>query len=71
MMAIETGLGLGLLHTFIASNNRNLKVVLKDSIKIKREYWIIVHENNFQLERIKSFCDFIRELVKEKICSLE
>ena len=71
MMAIETGLGLGLLHTFIASNNRNLKVVLKDSIKIKREYWIIVHENNFQLERIKVFCDFIRELVKEKICSLE
>ena len=66
LMAVETGLGLGLLHTFIASNNPNLNVVLKNFIKIKREYWIVIHENNHQLERIKVFCDFLREIVKKK-----
>ena len=67
LMAVERGLGLGLLHTFIACNNPNLRVVLKNFIKIKREYWIVVHENNYQLERIKVFCDFLREIVKKRI----
>ncbi len=70
LVAVETGLGLGLLHTFIASNNSNLEVVLKNFIKIKREYWIVVHENSFQLERIKVFCDFLRQLVKNKISNI-
>ena len=34
-MAVETGLGLGLLHTFIASNNPNLNVVLKILLKLR------------------------------------
>ena len=67
LMAVETGLGLGLLHTFIANNNPNLRVVLKNFIKIKREYWIVVDENNYQLERIKVFCNFLREIVKKRI----
>lgn len=71
LMAVETGLGLGLLHTFIACNNPNLKVVLKNFIKIKREYWIVVHENNYQLERIKVFCDFLREIVKKRIYNFD
>ncbi len=71
LMAVETGLGLGLLHTFIACNNPNLKIVLKNFIKIKREYWIVVHENNHQLERIKVFCDFLREIVKKRIYNFD
>ena len=67
LMAVETGLGLGLLHTFIAAGNKNLEIVLKNFIRVKREYWIVVHENNFQLERIKVFCKFLRDLVKKKI----
>ena len=47
--------------------NPNLNVVLKNFIKIKREYWIVVHENNYQLERIKVFCNFLREIVKKRI----
>ena len=71
LIAVENGLGLGLLHTFIASKSKNLKIVLKNLIRIKREYWIVVHENNFQLERIKVFCNFLRELVKEKIINAD
>ena len=35
LMAVETGLGLGLLHTFIANNNPNLRVVLKILLKLR------------------------------------
>ena len=66
LAAVESGLGLGLLHTFIAYNNPNLKVVLKNFIKIRREYWIVVHENNYELERIKVFLRFFERNCKEK-----
>ena len=71
LVAVERGLGLGLLHTFIAYNNPNLRVVLKNFIKIKREYWIVVHENNYELERIKVFCNFLKEIVKKRTYNFE
>ena len=53
MLAVKNGIGIGLLHSFVAYKENDLKVILPEN-KHKREYWIVVHENNFHLRRIKA-----------------
>ena len=65
LLAIKNNIGLGLLHTFIADREPELKKVLENQINIKREYWMIVHENLFKLQRIKVVCKFITEIMRE------
>jgi DNA-binding transcriptional LysR family regulator len=65
LLAVKNNIGLGLLHTFIADREPELKKVLENQINIKREYWMIVHENLFKLQRIKVVCKFITEIMRE------
>ena len=65
LLAVKNNIGLGLLHTFIADRQPELKKVLENEINIKREYWMIVHENLFKLQRIKVVCRFITEIMRE------
>ena len=65
-LAIKNGLGLGLIHSFIASNDDFLESVLPDSINIKREYWINIHENSYQFKRIKAVTKFLVDIMKKK-----
>ena len=67
LLAVKNNIGLGLLHTFIADKETELKKVLEDQINIKREYWMIVHENLFELQRIKVVCKFIKEIMRENL----
>ena len=54
LLAVKNGIGIGLLHSFVAYKENDLKVILPEKINIKREYWIVVHENNFHFEANKS-----------------
>ena len=65
-LAIKNGLGLGLIHSFIASNDDFLELVLPDYINIKREYWINIHENSYQFKRIKAVAKFLVDIIKKK-----
>ena len=67
LIAVKSGLGLGLLHTFIGRKHDDLVLILGDKINIKREYWVITHENNYQLERFKAVFVFLKELVKSNV----
>ena len=67
LIAVKSGLGLGLLHTFIGRKQDDLALILGDKINIKREYWVISHENNYQLERFKAVFVFLKELVKNNV----
>ena len=70
-LAIKNGLGLGLIHSFIALKDDSLKVVLANCINIKREYWINIHENSYQFKRIKAVSSFLVDIMKkEKISFL-
>ena len=62
--AVKNGVGLGLLHSFIAKNESNLVPILPNLINIKREYWIVVHENLYYLQRIKAVTTFLTETLK-------
>ena len=70
LIAVKSGVGLGLLHTFIADNHQDLQKVLKKDINIKREYWMVVHENIYQLQRVKVVCTFITEKIRESLKNL-
>ena len=65
--AIQSGVGLGLLHSFIAENEKNLVPVLHELINIKREYWIVIHENLYNLQRIKAVAGFITKILRKRI----
>ena len=66
--AVKKGVGLGLLHSFIARNHKDLVPVLPNLVNIKREYWLVVHENLYNLQRIKAVTSFLGEILKlEKI----
>lgn len=57
--AVRQGVGIAFLHSFIAKNDKELEVILKEKINLTREYWIIIHEDLINLKRIKVALDFI------------
>ena len=69
--AVKQGVGIALLHNFIAKNENNLKIILKDEIQISREYWIVVHEDLIKLKRIRVVLDFINEVMIEEKSNLK
>ncbi len=66
LLAVKNGIGIGLLHSFVAYKEKDLKVILPKKINIKREYWIVVHENNFHLRRIKAVTDFVTTILNDE-----
>ena len=66
LLAVKNGIGIGLLHSFVAYKEKDLNVILPKKINIKREYWIVVHENNFHLRRIKAVTDFITTILNDE-----
>lgn len=63
--AVTKGIGISLLHCFIARKKENLKILLKDEIKIKREYWVVVHEDLIKLKRVRAVVDFLTDRVEK------
>ena len=66
LLAIKNGVGLGLLHSFIARNEKDLILILPNLIKIKREYWMVVHENSHNLQRIKAVTNFFTKILRKE-----
>ena len=66
LLAVKNSIGLGLLHSFVAYKEKDLKVILPKKINIKREYWIVVHENSFHLRRIKAVTGFVTTILMMK-----
>ena len=66
LLAVKNGVGLGLLHSFIAKKEKGLIPILPKSIKIKREYWIVIHENLSNLRRIKAVSSFLTTVLKNE-----
>ena len=64
--AVNQGVGLALLHTFIAKKQKNLRIILEDEINISREYWIVVHEDLINLKRIRVVMEFLRRIIQKE-----
>ena len=66
LKAVNQGIGLALLHTFIAKKQTKLKVILDDEINILREYWIVIHEDLINLKRVRVVIDFLTKIIEKE-----
>ena len=62
--AILEGIGLGMVHCFIARNEERLIAVLADQIWVDRSYWLLVHEDLRQVARVDAVCQFLTQLLR-------
>nr|WP_321459981.1 LysR family transcriptional regulator [uncultured Cohaesibacter sp.] len=63
--AVRAGLGIGILHSFIAREDDRLVEILPRQ-RINRAYWVVYHESTRHLRRIKLVSDFLYQLVEQE-----
>ncbi|HYA73497.1 MAG TPA: LysR family transcriptional regulator [Roseiarcus sp.] len=56
--ALRAGLGLGVVHDFIARRFRDLRRVLPER-RAMRSYWLVTHEDTRGLGRIRAVCEHL------------
>ncbi len=63
--AILDGIGLGMVHCFMAQRESSLQVVLADEISVERTYWLVVHEDLRHVARVDAVCKFLTRILSE------
>lgn len=63
--AILDGIGLGIVHCFMAQNEERLIPVLPDQIWVDRTYWLLVHEDLRQVARVDAVCQFLTRVLRD------
>ncbi len=63
--AALSGLGLALLHRFAADPEPSLVQLLPKKIDVRREFWLVVHEDLRHVARVEAVCDFLTDLMNE------
>lgn len=63
--AIRSGVGLGLVHCFMAANDPQMVAVLPDEILVQRSFWLMVHEDLRDVARVDAVCRFITGLLRD------
>ena len=63
--ATLAGLGMALLHCFAANAEPRIKRILREEVEVRREYWLVVHEDLRHVARVEAVCDFLTELMQE------
>jgi DNA-binding transcriptional LysR family regulator len=63
--AIRSGVGLGLVHCFMAANDPQMVAVLPDQILVQRSFWLMVHEDLRDVARVDAVCQFITRLLRD------
>ncbi len=63
--AILDGIGLGLVHCFMAHREDRLQVVLPRQISVERTYWLLVHEDLRRVARVDAVCKFLTRVLSQ------
>lgn len=61
--AVRAGVGIGVLHDYMASADDGLTLILPD-IQIERSYWLVYHEDLRGLARVEAGTSFMNDIVK-------
>lgn len=59
MQAAQAGLGLCILPYFLAAACPQLRIVLPEAVRLVRSWWLIVHEEQKNIARVRITADFI------------
>lgn len=65
--AILKGAGLGIVHDFMAQHHRELVPVLPESVAITRSFWLSVHEDYANVDRVRRTIDTLVDVMKEHL----
>jgi len=60
------GIGLSLVHCFMADQDDRLTCLLANDVFIDREYWLVVHEDLRHVARVDAVCLFLTQLLKDQ-----
>ena len=63
--AILDGIGLGLVHCFMAQRQAQLQVVLPQQVSVERSYWLVVHEDLRHVARVEAVCQFLTRILRQ------
>ena len=63
--AILQGIGLGMVHCFMARREPELQVVMPEQISVERSYWLLVHEDLRHVARVDAVCQFLTRILSE------
>jgi DNA-binding transcriptional LysR family regulator len=64
--AVASGLGLGVLHVFAAEQDPRLVRLLPEAVSIERDYWLVQHEDQRHLPRVRAVATFLQDLVRQE-----
>ncbi|MBB3979212.1 DNA-binding transcriptional LysR family regulator [Rhizobium azooxidifex] len=63
--AVRSGAGIGILHNYIARQDKDLVRILPETT-IRRAYWTTFHESARDLARVRTVTAFVQELVESE-----
>jgi DNA-binding transcriptional LysR family regulator len=66
MNAARAGAGLVVLPHFLASQHSDLLAVLPESVRLKRSWWLVVHESQREIARIRIVMDRLIEIFAQE-----
>jgi DNA-binding transcriptional LysR family regulator len=61
--AVAGGLGLGVLHCFVADADERLVRILAPAFNLTRSYWLVCHRGDQHVPRIRAVSEFLAGLV--------
>lgn len=64
--AVLDGIGLSVIHCFMADQDNRLIPILPEAIFIDREYWLVVHEDLRHVARVDAVGRFLTRLLKDQ-----
>lgn len=62
--ACVEGVGLALIHSFMAVDDDRIRPVLKQEVCVERELWLVVHEDLRHLARVSAVCQYLTDLFR-------
>ncbi|MEQ8516737.1 MAG: LysR family transcriptional regulator, partial [Chromatocurvus sp.] len=62
--AAASGLGVAMLPTFVAGRDKRLVRVLADTVVVKRDFWLAVHQDLLHLVRVREVMSFLTGLIE-------
>lgn len=71
VMAVEQGLGIGLLPCFLVDRNPNIVRLFAPEPDMDSALWLVVHRDLRHMARVRAFVDFITECIADERDLLE
>jgi DNA-binding transcriptional LysR family regulator len=65
-VAMSSGMGIGIIPVYHASQDPNLVRILPDQVEEMRTYWLSVHPDSQNLPNVRAVMDFVVEIIREK-----